>query len=157
MIKIEGINTLLREENLKLREENTTIKNSNKVIKANNTNKINELEIQVKNLQKSLMEVNRKNAKKNKEIHKLERQTQLHKVSESGQMTEDNIDFRAESNSKLNLDLGIYGDFRDFKRFLTIKFQEIQQQMPEITSDGNKQPVIHLTSRNNETFLNTKY
>ena len=65
MIKIEGINTLLREENQKLREENTTIKNSNKVINANNTNKINELEIQVKNLQKSLMEVNRKNAKKN--------------------------------------------------------------------------------------------
>ena len=53
------------------------------------------------------MEVNRKNAKKNKEIHKLERQTQLHKVSESGQMTEDNIDFRAENNSNLNLDLGI--------------------------------------------------
>ena len=71
MIKIEGINTLLREENQKLREENTTIKNSNKVIKANNTNKINELEIQVKNLQKSLMEANRKNAEKTKEIHKL--------------------------------------------------------------------------------------
>ena len=71
VIKIEGINTLLREENQKLREENTTIKNSNKVNKANNTNKINELEIQVKNLQKSLMEASRKNAEKTKEIHKL--------------------------------------------------------------------------------------
>ena len=66
MIKIEGINTLLRGENQKLREENTTIKNSNKVIKANNTNKINELEIQVKNLQKSLMEVIEKTPKKTK-------------------------------------------------------------------------------------------
>ena len=32
--------------------------------KANNTNKVNKLETQVKNLQKSLTEANRKNAKK---------------------------------------------------------------------------------------------
>ena len=51
LIKIEGVNTLLRKENQKLREENTVIKNSNKVNKAINTNKINELETQVKNLQ----------------------------------------------------------------------------------------------------------
>ena len=68
LIKIEGINTLLREENQKLREENAIIKNSNKVNKANNTNKINELETQEKNLQKSLTEANRKNAEKTKEI-----------------------------------------------------------------------------------------
>ena len=68
LIKIEGINTLLREENQKLREENAIIKNSNKVNKANNTNQINELETQEKNLQKSLTEANRKNAEKTKEI-----------------------------------------------------------------------------------------
>ena len=40
------------------------IKNSNKVNKASNTNKINELETQVKNLQKSLTVANRKTPKK---------------------------------------------------------------------------------------------
>ena len=107
--KIEDINTLLREENKKLREENTIIKNSNKVDKASKTNKINELETQVKNLQKSLTEANRKNAEKIKEIQKLKRQTycvrNVHTVSESGRMTEDNIDFRAENNSNLNWEL----------------------------------------------------
>ena len=61
LIKIEGINTLLRENNQKLREENTIIKNWNEVNKASSTNKISELETQVKNLQKSLTEANRKN------------------------------------------------------------------------------------------------
>ena len=37
-----------------------------------------------------------------------------------------------------------------------MEFQEIKQQMAEITTDKNKQPVIHPTSRNKETFLNTK-
>ena len=37
-----------------------------------------------------------------------------------------------------------------------MEFQEIKQQMAEITSEKNKQSVIHPTSRNNETFLNTK-
>ena len=133
----------LRKEKQKLREENTIVKNSNKVNKANNTNKINELETQMKNLQKSLTGANRKNAKKTKVIHKLERQTPLHKVSESGQMTGDDIDFRAEKNSNLNWELGVYDDFRDFKRFVTMEFKEIKQQ-------------IHPTSRNNETFLKTK-
>ena len=64
LIEIDGINTLLREENQKLREENAIIKNSNNVNKANNTNKINKLETQVKSLQKSLTEANTKNAEK---------------------------------------------------------------------------------------------
>ena len=93
---------MLPEENQKLREENTIIKNSNKTNKANDTNKINELETQEKNLQKSLTEANRKISKKTKEIYKLEQQTQLHKVSEPGQMTKDDKDFRAENNSNLN-------------------------------------------------------
>ena len=157
LIKIEDITTLLREENQKLKEENAIIKNSNKVNKANSTNKINKLETQVKNLEKSLTEVNRKiSPKKTKEIHKLERQTRLHEVSDLGQMTEDDIDFRAENNSNLNRGLGIYDDFRDFNRFVTMEFQEIKQQMAEIASDKNKQPVIHPTLRNNKTFLNTK-
>ena len=62
----------LREENQKLREENTIIKNSNNVNKANNINKTNELETQMKNLQKSLTGADRKNAEKTKVIHKLE-------------------------------------------------------------------------------------
>ena len=152
LIKIEGINTLLREEKQKLKEENAIIKNSNKVNKENNINKINELETQVKHLQKSLTEANRKNAEKNKEIHKLERQPQLHKVLESRQMAEDDIDFRAENNSNLNWELGVCDGFRDFKRFVAMEFQEIKQQMAEIASDKNKHPA----SRNNGTFLNTK-
>ena len=77
----------------------------------------------MKNIQKSLTEANRKHAEKTKEIHKLERQTQLHKVSESGQMTQDDIDFRTENNLDLNWELGIYDDLRDFKRFVTVEFQ----------------------------------
>ena len=64
-IKVECINILLPEENQKLREENTIIKNSDKTNKAHDTNKINELETQKKNLQKSLTEANRKISKKN--------------------------------------------------------------------------------------------
>ena len=71
-------------------------------------------------------------------------------------MTGDDIDFRAENNSNLNQELRIYDDFRDFKRFVTIKFKEIKRQMAEIISDKSKQPVIHPTSRNDETFLKTK-
>ena len=63
--KIVGTNTLLQEESEKLREKNTIIKNSNKFDQANNTNKMNECETQVKNLQKSLTEANRKNTKRN--------------------------------------------------------------------------------------------
>ena len=63
--KIVGTNTLLQEESEKLREKNTIIKNSNKFDQANNTNKMNEFETQVKNLQKSLTEANRKNTKRN--------------------------------------------------------------------------------------------
>ena len=77
----------------------------------------------MKNIQKSLTEADRKNTEKTKEIHKLERQTPLHKVSESGQMTEDDIDFRTENNLDLNWELGIYDDLRDFKRFVTVEFQ----------------------------------
>ena len=77
----------------------------------------------MKNIQKSLTEANRKNTEKTKEIHKLERQTPLHKVSESGQMTEDDIDFRTENNLDLNWELGIYDDLRDFKIFVTVEFQ----------------------------------
>ena len=77
----------------------------------------------MKNIQKSLTEANRKNTEKTKEIHKLERQTPLHKVSESGQMTQDDIDFRTENNLDLNWELGIYNDLRDFKRFVTVEFQ----------------------------------
>ena len=62
LIKIEGINTVLREEKQKLRKENAIIKNSKKVNKENNINKINKLETQVKHLQKILTEANRKNA-----------------------------------------------------------------------------------------------
>ena len=69
-------------------------------------------------------------------------------------MTEDDIDLR--NNSNLNRELGIFDDFRHFKRFVTMEFQEIKQQMTEITSDKNKQRVIHPTLRNNETFLDTR-
>ena len=71
------------------------------------------------------------------------RQTQLHKVSELGQMTEHSLDFRTENNLNLNRGLGIYDDFRDCKRFVTIEFQEIKQQIAQITSDKSKQSVIH--------------
>ena len=148
---MESINTLLRKENQKLKKENTIIKNSNKNDKTNNTHKIDELETQVKKLQKSLTEANRKNAKKPKGILKPQMA-----LSESGQMTEDDIDFRAENNSNFNWELGLYDDFRDFKGFVTMKFQEIKQKMAKITSDKTKQPLLHPTSRNNETFLNTK-
>ena len=110
----------------------------------------------MKNLQKNLTEANRKNAEKTKDIHKLKQHTALHTLSESSQMTENNIDFCAENNSNLNWKLGIYDAFRDFKRFVRKEFPEIKQQMAEITCDKTKQPVIHLTSRNKETFLNTK-
>ena len=37
-----------------------------------------------------------------------------------------------------------------------MEFQEIKQQIAQITSDKVKPPEIHQTLRNNETFLNKK-
>ena len=56
-------------------------------------------------------------------MHKLKQQMAL---SELGQMTEDNIDFRAENNSNLNWELGIYDNVYDVI-FMTMEFQEIKQ------------------------------
>ena len=55
---------MLRVEKQNLRDENPIIKNSNKADQANNTNKIKELETQVKHLQKRLTEANRKKRRK---------------------------------------------------------------------------------------------
>ena len=74
---------MLWKEKQQLREENTIIKNWNKVDEANYTNKIIELETQVKILQKILTGANRKIPRKVKEISKLKRQTTLHTLSES--------------------------------------------------------------------------
>ena len=71
-------------------------------------------------------------------------------------MTEDDINFRPENNSDVNWKLGIHDNFRDFKGFVTMEFQEIKRKLAEITSDKTNQWVIHPTSRNNKTFLNAK-
>ena len=47
-------------------------------------------------------------------------------MPESNKMAEDDIDFRAENNSNLNQELGIHDEFRDFKRFVAMEFQEIK-------------------------------
>lgn len=53
-------------------------------------------------------------------------------------MAEDDIHFRAENNSNLNWEIGIYDDFQDFKKFVTVEFQKIKQQIAEITSHKNQ-------------------
>ena len=53
-------------------------------------------------------------------------------------MTEDDIHFRAENNSNLIWEIGFYDDFQDFKKFLTVEFQKIKQQIAEITSHTNQ-------------------
>ena len=68
-------------------------------------------------------------------MNKIKGQAILHIVQESSQMAEDDIDFRAENNSNLYREIGFYDEFRDFKRSVTIKFQEIKQQTTEITYD----------------------
>ena len=47
-------------------------------------------------------------------------------MSESSKMAEDDIHFRAENNSNLNWEIGIYDDFQDFKNFVTVEFQKNQ-------------------------------
>ena len=47
-------------------------------------------------------------------------------MSESSKMAEDDIHFRAENNSNLNWEIGIYDDFQDFKKFVTVEFQKNQ-------------------------------
>ena len=87
-----------------------------------NTYKINQLETQVKNLQKSLTEANRKNTEKTpKEVHKSKRQTALQTVSESGRMTDDDIDFLDENSSNLNWEVDVYNYFQDFNKTTYIK------------------------------------
>lgn len=51
------------------------------------------------------MEANRKNAEKVKERKKSNPQTAWHTVLESSQVTENNIDFRANNNLNLNWEL----------------------------------------------------
>ena len=53
-------------------------------------------------------------------------------------MTEDDIDFRAENNSNLNWELSTSGDFRHFKRFVTMEFQDIKQQMDQMLFDKTR-------------------
>ena len=59
----------------------------------------------MKNLRKGLREANRKNAENVNEMNKIKGQTALNAVSESDQITEDDIDFRAESKSNLNWEI----------------------------------------------------
>lgn len=47
-------------------------------------------------------------------------------MSESSKMAEDDIHFRAENNSNLNWEIGIYDDFQDFKKFVPVEFQKNQ-------------------------------
>ena len=77
-------------------------------------------------------------------------------MSESSQMIENDIHFRAENNSNLNWELGIHDDIQEFKRFMTMEFQEIKQQMTDIISERSKPPVRRPTLRNQKTFMNTK-
>ena len=126
LVEIETINSLLREENQHLRRENIQNKNNLKAEKTNNAKNFKDLETKIKKMQTELAEANRKLVENIKEINKLK-----HQINKDADIngTSNNIDVsineninvrRNNSNGKRFID-----EFVDFKKFVTLEFQNI--------------------------------
>ena len=143
LIKVETIHNLLREENQHLRGENIQNENDLKVEKTNNTNRVKDLETKIKKMQTELSEANRKLAENIKEINRLKHQinkdTDINGKPNTIDMSinEDINIMRNNGNDERFID-----EFVDFKKFVTVEFQNINQKIANLNmkdqySQGN--------------------
>ena len=133
LVKVETINNLLREENRHLRGENVQNINNLKVEKTINTNNVKGLETKIKKMQTELSEVNRMLAEKIKEINR--RKHQINKDTDIS-CKPNTID--ASINEDINIkrnngnDERFIDEFVDFKKFVTMEFQNINQKVASL-------------------------
>ena len=133
LVDVETINNLLREENQHLRRENIQNKNNLKVEKTNNANNVKDLEIKIKKMQTELSKANRKLAENIKEINRLKHH--INKDTDiNGKPNTINVSINEDINIMRNNgnDERFIDEFVDFKKFVTVKFQNINQEIANL-------------------------
>ena len=133
LVEIGTINNLLREENQHLRGENIQNKNNLKVEKTNNTNSVKDLETKIKKMQTELSEANRKLAENIKEINRLK-----HQINKDTDINDKPNTIDVSINEDINImrnnvnDERFIDEFVDFKKFVTMEFQNINQKVANL-------------------------
>ena len=133
LVKVETINNLLREENQHLRGINIQNKNNLKVEKTNNTNNVKDLETKIKKMQTELYEANRKLAENNNENKRLKHQ--INKDTDiNGKPNTIDVSINEDINITRNNgnDERFIDQFVDFKAFVTVEFQNINQKIANL-------------------------
>ena len=114
----------------RLRENNIKNKNNLKVEKTNNANNVKDLETEIKKWQTELSEANRKSAeniKKTKRLkHQINKDTDINGAPNSIVVSIDE-----DSNIRRNNgnDGSFIDDFVDFKKYVTLEFQNVKQKL----------------------------
>ena len=133
LVKIETINNLLREENQHLRGENIQNKNNLKVEKTNNTNRVKDLQTKIKKMQTELSEAYRKLAENIKEVNRLKHQINKDTDINGKPNTIDVSDDEDINIMRNNVnDERLIDEFVDFKKFVTVEFQNIKQKIANL-------------------------
>ena len=133
LVKIETINNLLREENQHLRGENIQDKNNLKVEKTNNTNRVKDLQTKIKKMQTELSKAYRKLAENIKEVNRLK-----HQINKDTDINGKPNIIDVSNDENINImrnnvnDERFIDEFVDFKKFVTVEFQNIKQKIANL-------------------------
>ena len=133
LAKIETRNNLLREENQHLRGENIQNKNNLKVEKTNNTNRVKDLQTKIKKMQTELSEAYRKLAENIKEVNRLK-----HQINKDTDINGKPNTIDVSNDEDINImrnnvnDERFIDEFVDFKKFVTVEFQNIKQKIANL-------------------------
>ena len=130
LVEVKTMNNLLREENQQLRRKNIQNKNNLKVEKTNNTNNVKDLETKIKKMQTELSKANRKLAENIKEINRLK-----HQINKDTDINGKPNTIDVSINEDINIMRNNCNDellFVDLKKFVTVKFQNINQKIANL-------------------------
>ena len=135
LVEVETINNLLREENQHLRRENIQNKNKSnlKVEKTNNINNVKDVKTKIKKMQPELSKASRKVAENIKEINRLKHQTDMD-ADIKGKLNAIDVNINEDINIMRNNgnDERFIDEFVDFKKFVTVEFQNINQKIANL-------------------------
>ena len=132
-VKAETINNLLREENQHLRGENIQNKNNLKVEKTKNTNRVEDLETKIIKMKTELSKANRKLAENIEEINRLK-----HQINKGTNINDKPNTIDVSINEDINImrnnvnEESFIDEFVDFKKFVTVEFQNIKQKIANL-------------------------
>ena len=133
LVKIKTINNLLREENQHLRRKNVQNKNNLKLEKTNNTNRVKDLQTKIKKMQTELSEAYRKLAENIKKVNRLK-----HQINKDADINGKPNTIDLSSDEDINImrnnvnDERFIDEFVDFKKFVTVEFQNIKQKIANL-------------------------